>query len=90
MKKRVAILMLAATFIFTGGQTWAAGQNAGAYYVDADGDGICDHRQSDTACAGRIADCMGAGCLRYTCDGTGGGYGRGHHSSGHHGGCRNI
>ena len=35
MKKRVAILMLAATFIFTGGQTWAAGQNAGAYYVDA-------------------------------------------------------
>ncbi|HIU02717.1 MAG TPA: hypothetical protein IAB63_05640 [Candidatus Onthocola gallistercoris] len=24
---------------------------------------------------GRIAGCMGAGCLRYTCDGTGGGIG---------------
>ena len=47
MKKRIAVFMLAAAMIFTEAQAFAAGAGTGRYYVDADGDGICDNRQTD-------------------------------------------
>ena len=69
MKKRIAVFMLAAAMVFTGAQAFAAGAGTGRYYVDADGDGICDNRQTD-GLTGSLTSCMGAGCLRYVCDGS--------------------
>lgn len=69
MKKRIAVFMLAVTMVFTGAQAFAAGAGTGRYYVDADGDGICDNRQAD-GLTGSLTSCVGAGCLRYVCDGS--------------------
>lgn len=96
MKKRIAVFMLAATMIFTEAQAFAAGAGTGRYYVDADGDGICDNRQAD-GLTGSLTSCVGAGCLRYVRDGSqrragaqaARGNGAGHHGGGH-GVCRNI
>ena len=56
-------------------------------YTDADGDGICDHRQDPESCGQHGVNCPDSGSHHASGSGSGGAgsHHSGHHAGGHHG-----
>ncbi|MCI9235274.1 MAG: hypothetical protein HFG24_04760, partial [Anaerotruncus sp.] len=72
MLKKVLPSVLAAALLLSIGTTsaFAAGLGQGPYFVDANGDGICDY--AGTGCGGHFVDADGDGVCDYAGTGCGG------------------
>ena len=72
MLKKVLPSVLAAALLLSIGTTsaFAAGLGQGPYFVDANGDGICDY--AGTGCGGYFVDADGDGVCDYAGTGCGG------------------